>query len=227
MANKALIFCGFALLLVAGLLILIILRQEVPRRRGAGPPPPRRDPRRPIRCFEHRPSRGLAWSRKTYPKQYRHDNRRTAFLVRRALDEREEERFLDVAGRAYSGAAMDVLTFRPLARALGEDIPFVGVQPVGMDGAGTPHESVEETAAHYAAAIRTFHPDGPYLITLFQSEEFTVRFPEYRARWEALARRGVECHAIPGGHFGMLSEDRLATLAPRLRGCIQRSRKDA
>jgi len=102
MAARALIFFGFALLLVAGLLVYLIIRQEMPRRPAEVVAPPRRDPRRPIRWMERRPSAGLAWSKKAYPEQYGPENTRTSDFVLRPLDTREEERFLDVAGRAYS-----------------------------------------------------------------------------------------------------------------------------
>lgn len=59
-------------------------------------------------------------------------------------------------------------SFYQLARALGSDQPFYGLQAVGMnDEAAIRTEqvrTVEALAAHYVAAIRTVQPTGPYLL---------------------------------------------------------------
>ncbi len=61
-----------------------------------------------------------------------------------------------------------VHSFYQLARALGSDQPFYGLQAVGMnDEAAIRTEqvrTVEALAAHYVAAIRTVQPTGPYLL---------------------------------------------------------------
>lgn len=54
--------------------------------------------------------------------------------------------------------------YRGLARALGRDQPFYGLQAQGLDGAGAPYETVEEMAAHYVREIREFQPSGPYYL---------------------------------------------------------------
>jgi aspartate racemase len=234
------------------------------------------------------------------------------------------------------GAAVDVITFAPLAQALGVDQTFYGIQAVGLDGVQTPHTTVGEMADHYIAAIRSHQPEGPYMlggscfggfvafemacrlheqgrrvallalmdssqpppmmtlfghlaqllthhlprgrlmyclvrdvqeefrkvfrklswrrqhrhllrvwrahaaarkgwtpktypgrVILFQSVESGVRFPEYRARWEALVGGGVDCHAIPGSHSGMLRDECLATVARQLRAYINQARASA
>jgi amino acid adenylation domain-containing protein len=51
----------------------------------------------------------------------------------------------------------------PLAKRL-EGVPVFGLQPRGLDGEAPPHETVEETAAWYAAAIRAVQPEGPYFL---------------------------------------------------------------
>ncbi|HJW23845.1 MAG TPA: thioesterase domain-containing protein [Rhodocyclaceae bacterium] len=68
---------------------------------------------------------------------------------------------------AIGGHNGDVFCFRTLARCLGPEQPFYGLQPPGTDSEGKPLESVEEIAAYFAEQIRIFHPDGPYLLTGF------------------------------------------------------------
>jgi thioesterase domain-containing protein len=49
-----------------------------------------------------------------------------------------------------------------LARHLGTNRPFYGVQSLGIDGRDTPLESIEAMAAFYLDAIRATQPHGPY-----------------------------------------------------------------
>ena len=58
----------------------------------------------------------------------------------------------------------NVLAYAELARRLGPEQPFYGLQSQGLDGAQPPLETVEEMAACYIEAIRTVQPDGPYLL---------------------------------------------------------------
>jgi len=57
-----------------------------------------------------------------------------------------------------------VFCYRDLARYLGADRPFYGLQAVGVDGLSPPQESVADMVAHYVAAIRSRQPHGPYLV---------------------------------------------------------------
>ncbi|MHB1037651.1 MAG: amino acid adenylation domain-containing protein [Pirellulales bacterium] len=57
-----------------------------------------------------------------------------------------------------------VFCYRPLAKRLGHDRPFYGLQAMGVDGNVAPHERVEDMGAHYTAAIRSVQPHGPYLL---------------------------------------------------------------
>ena len=50
-----------------------------------------------------------------------------------------------------------------LARRL-EGTAVFGLQPRGLDGEAPPHQTVEETAAWYAGAIRSVQPEGPYFV---------------------------------------------------------------
>ncbi|MEZ4240741.1 MAG: amino acid adenylation domain-containing protein [Myxococcota bacterium] len=58
------------------------------------------------------------------------------------------------------GAAMDVISLHPLARAL--DRPLVGLQYRGLEPGVAPHETVEAIARCNLAAVRAHQPRGPY-----------------------------------------------------------------
>jgi amino acid adenylation domain-containing protein len=62
------------------------------------------------------------------------------------------------------GIGGNVLGFYELARYLGPDQPFYGVQAQGLDGTKPPHTRVEEMAAHYVKEIRSVQPEGPYFL---------------------------------------------------------------
>ena len=59
-------------------------------------------------------------------------------------------------------AGGDVLCFAALARHLGPDQPFYGLQSRGMTGDEEPLTSVEDMAALYLEEIRRVQPEGPY-----------------------------------------------------------------
>ena len=65
---------------------------------------------------------------------------------------------------AVPGHNGNVFSFRSLVRELGEDQPFFGLQPPGVDGECAPLTSVEKLAAYFATRIVAFRPDGPYVI---------------------------------------------------------------
>jgi amino acid adenylation domain-containing protein len=52
--------------------------------------------------------------------------------------------------------------YADLARRLGKDQPFYGLQARGVNGDQEIHTRIEEMAACYAAAIRAAQPEGPY-----------------------------------------------------------------
>ena len=62
------------------------------------------------------------------------------------------------------GIGANVIYFYDLARHLGTDQPFYGLQALGLDGDSPPHTSIEEMAAYYIEAIQTQEPQGPYLL---------------------------------------------------------------
>ncbi|MEW6301937.1 MAG: MupA/Atu3671 family FMN-dependent luciferase-like monooxygenase [Verrucomicrobiota bacterium] len=63
----------------------------------------------------------------------------------------------------------DVFCYRFLAQHLGEDQPFFGLEPPGLDGQSEPLARVEDLAAYFAGQIREFRPDGPCIIAGFCS----------------------------------------------------------
>ena len=62
------------------------------------------------------------------------------------------------------GAGGYVIYLYQLARCLGADQPFYGLQAAGLEGAEAPHTTVEEMAAYYIEALRNVQPEGPYYL---------------------------------------------------------------
>lgn len=62
------------------------------------------------------------------------------------------------------GVGGNVLIFAQLARSLGQDQPFYGLQSRGLDGKETPFSSVPEMASHFVQEIQQRCPQGPYVI---------------------------------------------------------------
>jgi thioesterase domain-containing protein len=58
----------------------------------------------------------------------------------------------------------NVLCYAELARLLGAERPFYGLQARGLDGAAPPRDTVEAMAAGYVEAIRSVQPAGPYFL---------------------------------------------------------------
>lgn len=62
------------------------------------------------------------------------------------------------------GAGGNVLLYRDLARNLGTEYPFYGLQSQGLDGKALPLETVEAMAGKYLREIRGLQPEGPYCL---------------------------------------------------------------
>lgn len=62
------------------------------------------------------------------------------------------------------GAGGNVLYFHELARHLGQDQPFYGLQAVGLDGETDPDTGIEDMAARYIREIQTVQKQGPYVL---------------------------------------------------------------
>jgi thioesterase domain-containing protein len=70
----------------------------------------------------------------------------------------------------------DVFCYRALARALGEDQPFFGLQPPGLDGEAEPLAGIEELAAYFATQIRAFRPGDASVVVAGFCAGGTVAF---------------------------------------------------
>jgi amino acid adenylation domain-containing protein len=62
------------------------------------------------------------------------------------------------------GGAGTILHLAALARRLGPDQPFYGLQSRGLYGGATPLRSVEEMASHYLSEMREVWPSGPWYL---------------------------------------------------------------
>lgn len=58
----------------------------------------------------------------------------------------------------------NVLYLRDLAKHLGPEQPFYGLQARGLDGKQPPLTVLEDIAANYIQEIRTIQPEGPYIL---------------------------------------------------------------
>ena len=65
---------------------------------------------------------------------------------------------------AVAGHNGDVFAYRTLVQHLGNDQPFFGLQPPGLDDDSEPLAYVEALAGYFATQIREFQPAGPYII---------------------------------------------------------------
>ena len=62
------------------------------------------------------------------------------------------------------GGGGNVLIYKDLAKHLGEDYPFYGLQARGLDGSGDYLTTVEAMADSYLAELQELQPEGPYFI---------------------------------------------------------------
>ena len=58
----------------------------------------------------------------------------------------------------------NLVSYGRLARGVGKDQPFYGLQPIGLDGKHAPHTRVEDMATHYLSQVRNLQPHGPYYL---------------------------------------------------------------
>lgn len=65
---------------------------------------------------------------------------------------------------AVPGHNGDVFLYRSLAQRLGDDQPFFGLQPPGVDDGSEPFPSVEGLAAYFVQQLRDFRPSGAYAL---------------------------------------------------------------
>jgi len=65
---------------------------------------------------------------------------------------------------AVPGVGGDVLVFAKLAKLLGTQQPFYGLQARGLRGHEKPFSTVAQAARHYVTEIRSAQPQGPYYV---------------------------------------------------------------
>jgi amino acid adenylation domain-containing protein len=58
----------------------------------------------------------------------------------------------------------EVFGYGTLARYLGDNRPFYGIQARGLDGLEEPFTDMQAMAAHYVEIVRSVQPEGPYLL---------------------------------------------------------------
>jgi amino acid adenylation domain-containing protein len=109
------------------------------------------------------------------------------------------------------GAFGNVLNFRALARAVGKDRPFYGLQARGLASDDAPHTSFEEMARGFLAEIRTIQPNGPYLLAGFCSGGVAI----YEIARQ-LRAAGEETPVLLLLDSFLTDHDRLHTLAERV-----------
>jgi len=102
-------------------------------------------------------------------------------------------------------AGGNVLEYHDLARLVGRDHPFYGLQAKGLHGKSDPHTSIKEMAAHYIKEMREIQPAGPYLLG-GRSSGGTIAF-EMSCQLEAMGEK-VGLLALldtyPAGYFKLL-----------------------
>jgi aspartate racemase len=102
-------------------------------------------------------------------------------------------------------AGGNVLEYHDLARLVGEDQPFYGLQAQGLNGSRPPHTTITEMASHYIKEIREVQPEGPYLIG-GRSSGGTIAFEmacQLVAVGEEVALLAL-LDAYPAGYFKLL-----------------------
>lgn len=103
------------------------------------------------------------------------------------------------------GLGGNVLEFYDLARHLGPEQPFYGLQSQGLQGKQPPHTTIGQMAAHYLKELREVQPHGPYLIG-GRSLGGTIAFEmacQLRAQGEEISLLAL-LDAYPSGYAKLL-----------------------
>jgi len=104
-------------------------------------------------------------------------------------------------------AGGNVLEYHDLARLLGPDQPFYGLQAKGLSGEEQPHTSITEMAAHYLREMREVQPEGPYLLG-GRSSGGTIAFEmacQLAAEGQKVAMLAL-LDTYPAGYFKLLPD---------------------
>jgi len=102
-------------------------------------------------------------------------------------------------------AGGNVLEYYDLARLLGPDQPFYGLQAKGLDGKSQPHTNIKEMAAHYIKEMREIQPEGPYFLG-GRSSGGTIAF-EMACQLEVIGEKVALLALLdtyPAGYFKLL-----------------------
>jgi aspartate racemase len=102
-------------------------------------------------------------------------------------------------------AGGNVLEYHELARLLGPDQPFYGLQAQGLDGNQPPHTTIKDMATHYIKELREVQSEGPYLIG-GRSSGGTIAFEmacQLLANGEQVALLAL-LDSYPAGYFKLL-----------------------
>ncbi len=65
---------------------------------------------------------------------------------------------------AVHGEFGNIVSYRDLAAALGDDWSLVGIQASGVHGTRPLHHTIEDMAEAYLSELRDWQPEGPYLL---------------------------------------------------------------
>jgi amino acid adenylation domain-containing protein len=117
----------------------------------------------------------------------------------------------------------NVLEYYDLARHLGQDQPFYGLQSQGLDQNRPPHKRVEDMAQHYIKEMRERQPEGPYFIggrSLGGMIAFEMA-TQLRAQGEAIGLLGL-LDTYPTGYAKLFRDE--ATLRAALGRAAKRTK---
>ena len=129
---------------------------------------------------------------------------------------------------AVPGHNGDVFCFVRLARCLGMERAFYGLQPPGLDEGTTPVATIEQLALHFVRELLTHQPEGPYQLggyclgglTAFEmARQLRLMGREVRTQRSTMSPPAAagKLRVPRWGGFGARSSQRRAFAAPRPR----------
>lgn len=117
----------------------------------------------------------------------------------------------------------EALGYRTLARLLGPDQPFYGLQARGLDGTQEPFSQVEPMAAYYLEEVLRVRPEGPFLLGGYSFGAIVAleMAQQLRARGHETVLLAVVDQEVPNvGGESKLSPKFLANVARNLPGWL-------
>jgi amino acid adenylation domain-containing protein len=144
------------------------------------------------------------------------------------------------------GGAGTILHLEPLARRLGRDQPFYGLQSRGLYGGVVPPATVEDMASHYLSEMRQVHLGGPWrlggycfgaivafeiaqrLVATGEEVELLVMFngpsPVWIRKWGWYGNQGSKRVSMPAP-ARLPRKQRLASFLARVRRALREPRR--